>query len=1813
MANDPPADGSQDDTELSLHDLEVIEDVEPSSSSASGDDDESPTTEPSIPNPPAIKGPSTQPPPRPRAGLGRPRAGTSEKAVVSTLRDGAPPPAPGVTTPTADRPRAALAPPPKPLPPKSAPKPIPPKSTPSSTSRLSSPGAKARPGGRPHAKSEANAISSFVAPAATPEAGGARPEAGEARKGGLPTVDASAARLSALCEAQLATENDVERKGRLHYELGRLYEIGLASSQQAADHYQSALRIAPDNAAAIQGARRALAALGRHPLLAPLFDAEVAVTREPIARARLLSEKAALMETHLRQPGPALAVYREALALDPGNVVVLKAIERGERRDKSWPELAATYAQLANAVEDAPLRSAWTAARAHLTETQLADPVQAASLYQVALDTDPHATGALAHVKRLGATQRQWAQLIAALRKEHELATDEDARQLILVAIARVQQRSIGDADAAEKTLREALATRPEDRSLLGELVRHSAANGRHAQEAEASARLFELTEDTDRRATLAHRIGWLHEQELGDGDAARPWYERALGADPAHRASSLALGRLLEQREDWTGLLRVWAGRARAISATDEQADLHHRMGILFEERLGRANEAATQHAHALGLDPAHHGSFEALARLLAAAARWHELAEIYERAIDRAPHDAEAIAWLFRLGGVFEDRLDDAQGALAAYERILQRDPASLGAMHAVRRAAERAGRFDRVVEVLGLEASSTKDAPRAHALMHRAAELTLEQLADAAAAARALEAVLARAPVHRASLETLARLKAGAGQWEELIGLYERLLPLTPSRSEQCRLWFRVGQISETQLAKDAGAIAAYRRALEIDAGFAPADDALLAALARTHAYEPLSKFLSEQLARLEAPTERARAATELGALFEEKLNDRARAISAYEQAVAAVPTYRPALDAHERLLTDAKDPARLAKALEAEAATSADPFTKVSASLRRALALGSLADKTAALEAFRPVFGARPDHLGALLGVEDVYAKAGDDAGLVATYERMATLVKDPKAKLAALSELARARGANDPEALSIHRRILELAPHDVPTLEVLVAAAEREGDSDTALTMHARLATSSTDPMIGAYHQGRVGEILLAAGDANGALSAFRAALSLDPKSLGATRGLSLAASAAGDTAAMRQAARYESQVTRDSAVAVSVLLEAAQLAYERDLEQEAASAYQEALLLDPDNAEAAMGLMATMMSSDGVPRIIELHTQAAQAATDSGRVCVLHLTVALLQADIRQDLSAAVAATRRALGAQPKHRGAYLQLASYLERNGQWVEALEAIERSLEAAEGETKIELHLRLARIADKHLQDPERAKVSLRAILATDENRPEALTALARIERLQGHDEEALRLAKKLISVVQDDEQKAAALAEMAELEKGRGQLAASAAAAFSAIGIQGPMGSAARLYRGLIPAAPDHASWEMYSTALMTYLERAKSKRGDIAATYRELARVFGESRDRPDRAISTLREGVAACPHDASISIALVRALRAARSGTEALAELRRFLAIDVLEVGAWRALAELVRETGEPEGVPVALTPLVVLGQATDEEERTVRARRVRAGEAPAGILGESGLKQLLESSALDDPAAAFIPAVGEIVTKLEGIEYEKWGVQKRDRIRAGEQHHLRSFADRIGRIFGVPEFDLFVSNASLARSYILSGSPPALIIPASLERARDSVLAFHLARPLALLSRQLHALDHVDEGTLERILVAVVRQFDPAFSASPMLDEDEIEDEVRRVGKAIGFFSRGRIQEAATLYASDRAQDFSPWAREIRRLAARAALLISDDLISVLGALGEDLGPDNYSSDLVRFWVSDPALRFRRVVAQQL
>jgi hypothetical protein len=116
----------------------------------------------------------------------------------------------------------------------------------------------------------------------------------------------------------------------------------------------------------------------------------------------------------------------------------------------------------------------------------------------------------------------------------------------------------------------------------------------------------------------------------------------------------------------------------------------------------------------------------------------------------------------------------------------------------------------------------------------------------------------------------------------------------------------------------------------------------------------------------------------------------------------------------------------------------------------------------------------------------------------------------------------------------------------------------------------------------------------------------------------------------------------------------------------------------------------------------------------------------------------------------------------------------------------------------------------------------------------------------------------------------------------------------------------------------------------------------------------------------------------------------------------------------------------------------------------------------------------------------------------------------------------------------------------------------------------------------------------------------------------DPSFGGY-LGDEEYLSSFAKRVHKSISWLGRGRVEEAASLYLGAKRVDMVDWVRKVRLTAARAALIVADDLAAPIdlvrrteadlaGLQGEQLNLGlRLVQDLMRFWMSEPAMTLRR------
>lgn len=1644
-----------------------------------------------------------------------------------------------------------------------------------------------------------------------------------------PLADSESARAEEFlmrAERELPSKPHAVARARIRFECGRLCESVLSRPDAALAHYRKALLENPSHVPTIQALRRLLLTRGEYGAAVPLFDAQISATRAPAARAALLYEKGRLLEDRLGQRREGREAFAAALELNPGDAAVLKAVGRAELAARAWDALDRTLEQSAAAAKnDSRHRAALLVDRARIAESRRKNLPLAAELYQTALDADPRSDSAMQALKRLHYSHQRWRDLAAVLEREADQVSDPSARAMALYRVGRIELDKLGNAERGIQALERALEVVKDDRMVLEALMRAYEATQNHLALSGVLSRLAELARTDAERIAYLTRGAQLFEDQLGDDATAVAWYEKALGFDRAHAPILAALSRLYGRTKSWENLLAICAGEAETAREPERRAYAHARIAEILEKELGKPELALAHHARALGIVPGFAASFKALVRLYAGTHKHAELVELYERALDLAEDAETKITYLFKIGRVYEDALGDSHAALTAYRRILSVDAAHLGAVHAAQRAAERGGLSRELSEMLELEAKLVKDGKQRLMLLHRAGEVAEHDLGDDALALGLQRRVLELDPKFQPALASLGRLYFRAGRWEDLVQVYLAELSNLPPGPESARLEYKIGEIFEQRIAKDDQALAAYRRALEADPRHVPARRALERKLSDKHHFEEIARLIEGELATEQEPEAVARAALRLGEVLEHRMNAPDKALSAYERALTADPQFRPARDARVRLLTEARDWKRLVEELAKEAETSSDPALSIAALLRAGEVWQTeLGAAQKAIECFEAVLGRDPGHVDALLALESLYAERSSWEALSKIYATEARVLSEPSARIAALCELARLEetkgvGSED-ERKAAYFAILQLAPHDRAALSALERIALETGDASLLSHVDTKQAALSEDPELQAAHLTRLAEALERSADP-AALEVWRSAISADPESLSAVRGITRLAERLGDPALLEEASAHETRVTGDLDVVARLLARSAIVRAERGEVESAIQLLRRALEQNPDYEAAAAQLSELLVARGAIDDLIAILTNAANSAATKARVASLWMTVSDLYANRKRDVPAALAALHRAQNLAPGHAGTLIKLAELYASDQQWAEAVDRLTQALGCAgSDEMRVDIHLRLAALLQDELGDPVRALASLNAALALDAGSRPALSRLAHLELARGRGDQAAELAGRLVRVSPERSQRVEALTLLGDLERGRGQHEAAAQAYEQAVALAGLAGGAAERFRALAAEQiqrGEPASHARYAAALGSYAEHHAAPGPERAAIQIELARVLGDEMAQSEQAVQALELGLLESPGDPVLALEYARRLLEARRFADAIDGFRRALSRDVFRPEAFRGLAEAWRALGRSTESAYAVGAVVALGAGNDWELAAVSSRVVRAAAQPPGSLDANELSGI-DVNGTDAAVATLLAALRDASGKVYPPDLERWGLSPRDKLSAKSGHPLRAVAERVASVFGVEGFDLYVHRAHAGAVQLELSDPVSVLVPASVAGLSEAGSVFALARAFASATRGLSAVERLTGDELRLLLGAAARGVDASFgSGAP--DEDQLAALQRRVSKALPWLGRGAIEEAARIYASRPPVDLAEWRLGARMTSARAAAIVCDDIVAAAdvvrrteGELSGGTGPAlsegrRLLADMLGFWVSDAAFALRR------
>jgi tetratricopeptide (TPR) repeat protein len=359
---------------------------------------------------------------------------------------------------------------------------------------------------------------------------------------------------------------------------------------------------------------------------------------------------------------------------------------------------------------------------------RLAQPDRALANWNRRLEIDAEDLEARDALIELLATNKRWAELVAALQKRAAAPVLPQQRRADLVRAARILSDELArdpDATTIWLEVREGFGDEPETLDALDALL---AKTGRWSELAEL------LTSSAGsgraRAARTFVRIGDIHRQQLGDPDAAADSYARALGVEPADAEAraglrallpvpscgpmaSEALAQAFRITGDWEAGLSILEQRLAAARRPEDKARLLRESANLYETRANDSSKAHELLASALPFAPEDLALEQDLLRLAEETGAWAETAATFELASDSSQSQARSAQLLFETGRIREKRLDDAVGATDAYAKAASLDPRRIDSQEAVSRCAARAGRWNEAASA-GLLAIIARERP-------------------------------------------------------------------------------------------------------------------------------------------------------------------------------------------------------------------------------------------------------------------------------------------------------------------------------------------------------------------------------------------------------------------------------------------------------------------------------------------------------------------------------------------------------------------------------------------------------------------------------------------------------------------------------------------------------------------------------------------------------------------------------------------------------------------------------------------------------------------------------------------------------------------------------------------------------------------------------------------------------------------------------------------------------------------------------------------------------------------------------------------
>ncbi|MBN2725370.1 MAG: tetratricopeptide repeat protein [Deltaproteobacteria bacterium] len=420
-------------------------------------------------------------------------------------------------------------------------------------------------------------------------------------------------------------------------------------------------------------------------------------------RLRLLVKRAAILETHLGNPGEARRIYFELLEESPESIIprLVMSLEKEE----NYQELAKLREKELTLYRDNTKIVETRLSLVRLFRDHLNRPDKAAGHIHEILTIEPENLEALdlyiTHFREKGDRKSQVDTMEFALEVARKQRASKEYVISVLKEMADIYHRHLGDLGKTERCLSMLARIEPENdrfQQALAKIVQKR--EMWEGYKTDLMADIENAASQGDKIYAMKNLASALSERRL-DVSLNIKLYQEILGMDPTDEDAFYGLEDLFHREGDMESLYRMYEMRLDGATP-EQQEEILSSMFELAREKLMDPNRIGRTAAKLLEIDPSHEEALKALIDSLEALENWPKLAAVLEKYANSLYDPAEKCEYFIKAADVYMGKLRNESETIRLLSGVVSEHCYMETTVPRLLELYEKSGRYDEYVKL-------------------------------------------------------------------------------------------------------------------------------------------------------------------------------------------------------------------------------------------------------------------------------------------------------------------------------------------------------------------------------------------------------------------------------------------------------------------------------------------------------------------------------------------------------------------------------------------------------------------------------------------------------------------------------------------------------------------------------------------------------------------------------------------------------------------------------------------------------------------------------------------------------------------------------------------------------------------------------------------------------------------------------------------------------------------------------------------------------------------------------------------------------